>query len=385
MKYKENSMQKHIVFLRTNGVNPDSRVEKESSSLVKHGYKVTIIAWDREAKYKYRELTKKIAGAQVTIVRFGINAVYGGGSKIIFPYFLFCIRVWEWLYKNRREYDCIHACDIDTALEAVLVGRILKKKIVFDIFDFRGGSLYKKNFKQKMLVNVQYYVIRHSNAVIICSDQRKEQIVGSRPKLLEVIHNSPSNLFFHETDLRLNRSKIKIVYCGILKDHRLLKETAEIIKNRQEYEFHIAGFGKYYSYFEKLSEENNNIYFYGKLPYDRVLNLEKNCDIMVALYDPEIENHYFAAPNKFYEALMLGKPLIMARETGMSNVIEENQFGIIVEYSQEGFLKGLDYLHKNINKYLSKKDQMYILYKKEYSWNNMEKKLIQLYEKVLEK
>ena len=34
---------------------------------------------------------------------------------------------------------------------------------------------------------------------------------------------------------------------------------------------------------------------------------------MTAIYDPNISNHYYAAPNKFYEALMLGKPLIMVK------------------------------------------------------------------------
>ena len=65
---------------------------------------------------------------------------------------------------------------------------------------------------------------------------------------------------------------------------------------------------------------------------------------MLAIYDPEIENHRFAAPNKFYESLMLGKPVMMVKNTGMSQVVVENDLGVLIEYTAEGFREGLDSL-----------------------------------------
>ena len=53
---------------------------------------------------------------------------------------------------------------------------------------------------------------------------------------------------------------------------------------------------------------------YGKLQYSQTLALESQCDIRVATYDPSIRNHKYSAPNKFYESLMLGKPIIMAKD-----------------------------------------------------------------------
>lgn len=46
--YKEANSKKKIIFLRSNPVNPDSRVEKEASTLIQNGFEVEVIGWDRE-------------------------------------------------------------------------------------------------------------------------------------------------------------------------------------------------------------------------------------------------------------------------------------------------------------------------------------------------
>lgn len=45
----------NIVFLRSNPVNPDSRVEKEVNALLKNNHNVIILAWDRSSKTKIQK------------------------------------------------------------------------------------------------------------------------------------------------------------------------------------------------------------------------------------------------------------------------------------------------------------------------------------------
>lgn len=61
----------------------------------------------------------------------------------------------------------------------------------------------------------------------------------------------------------------------------------------------------------KICQIAMKIFFYGKILYYETLKLESSCDIMADLYDPSNPDNYYAALNKFYEALMLGKPLIL--------------------------------------------------------------------------
>lgn len=37
-----------VIFLRTNPVSPDPRIEKEADALIEVGYNVSVFAWDRE-------------------------------------------------------------------------------------------------------------------------------------------------------------------------------------------------------------------------------------------------------------------------------------------------------------------------------------------------
>ena len=96
---------------------------------------------------------------------------------------------------------------------------------------------------------------------------------------------------------------------------------------------------------------------------------------MTAIYDPSIPNHKYSAPNKFYESLMLDKPLIMVEDTGWDKVIKEEKIGAVIAYSKEGLQAGLKCIQNE--KYLTGKGSL--LYEEKYSWSLMEKRILNLY------
>lgn len=72
-----------VIFLRSNPVSPDSRVEKEINSLLKVGYDVSVFAWDRDSNYKIRKETLLTFSNTTDIFRVGILSSYGAGFKKI--------------------------------------------------------------------------------------------------------------------------------------------------------------------------------------------------------------------------------------------------------------------------------------------------------------
>ena len=103
---------------------------------------------------------------------------------------------------------------------------------------------------------------------------------------------------------------------------------------------------------------------------------------MLAIYDPKIENHRYAAPNKFYESLMLGKPIVMVKNTGMSQVVSENRIGILIDYTKEDFLKGINWLIAHQSEWPTMSKKMKKIYQSKYSWKIMDKRLLELYERL---
>ena len=107
-----------IVLLRSNPVSPDSRVEKEAFSLVNAGFKVTIVGLDRASSYSWKRSSIKIGDKEIPILRIGIKSSFGGGIKNLLPMLKFNNKLFKWLKAHRKEYDCIHACDLDTGYTA---------------------------------------------------------------------------------------------------------------------------------------------------------------------------------------------------------------------------------------------------------------------------
>jgi glycosyltransferase involved in cell wall biosynthesis len=373
-------MKNRVVILRSNPMFSDSRVLKEAASLSSHNYDVTLIGWQRNGNND-ENYEMEFSGQKYQTILFGIKASFGDGYKNLPAFVKFQWKLFTWLIRNRNEYDIVHACDFDTAYVAKCAGKFTKKKYVFDIFDYRSSSV--NNTFDRIVEKMENKAINKSVATIICTEERRKQIQKSTPKRLVIIHNSPPQVWDdkqEETDARC--LKTKIAYVGILQDYRLLLEMTEVISETENVELHVGGFGKYESEVKEYSKKNN-INFYGELQYSQTIELEKKCDIMTAIYDPSIPNHKYAAPNKFYEALMMGKPLIMVRKTGMSNVVEENEIGVLIEYSKEGFVEGLNNLIKRRDEWELMSRKMKDIYRRDYSWNEMERRLLELYNNII--
>lgn len=377
-------MRKTICMIRSNAVDPDSRVEKEAASLKKIGYNVIILAWDRSSNHRLKHEFINVYGEKIDIYRFGYKAGFGEGMKSIIPYLRFQFSQFRWLICNRKIFDAIHACDFDTAFFSGIANFLIRKKFIFDIFDFLYGN--PQNYFQSFIKKLQIYIINRADATIICTEKRKEQIKLAKPKNLTVIHNTPifieNGCIKFENNYNLKNRKVKIVYVGILQEHRLLREIGEIVKKNPQYELHIGGYGKLEGYFQQLNNEFSNIIYYGKLSYEKTLELENKCDIMLAIYDPKIENHYYAAPNKFYESLMLGKPVIMVKKTGMSEYVERFEIGELIEFSANSFKEGVESLISKEKKWKIISDRMKKIYEREFRWKIMADRLNIMYKNI---
>lgn len=371
---------KNIFILRNNQIKPDSRVEKEAACLIEAGYNVKVLAWDRDSDHKPTEGYIHSMGVDIPIVWFGHKASFGGGMSNLMAFLSFQKSLFVWLTKHRNNVGIIHACDIDTAFVASIVKKLFRKTLVFDIFDFWFGD--PRNTFQKIIRKLQNSIIDMSDATIICTEERKFQIRDSNPIKLTVIHNTPPKVNIEKWE-GLNSNKTKVCYVGVFQQGRLLEEMYEFFINHPDIELHIGGFGRFESLYEKLAEEYPNIYYYGRLKYEQTLALESACDIMLAIYDPLQENHVFAAPNKFYESLMLGKPIIMVKGTGLSSIVEEEGIGYTIEYSVDGFEKGILELESKKPEWKRMSERMKMLYDEKYGWDEMKVRLIDLYSQLM--
>lgn len=377
-----------MVLIRSNPVKPYPRLEKMANCLLKNGHKVTVLAWDRDEDYEPRKEVLKLKNFTAPIIRIGIKGQFSGGIKknlkglIKFQRFIY-----KWLKEHKADVDVVHAYDFDTGYTALKFAKKYGKKMIYDIPDYYIDSHgLKGSWIGQIIKHMENSVINRADATVICTEERKKQISGTHPKELFVVHNTPDldiNMEFKTSkfsNVRTDNNHLSLVYVGILGRARFIDKIAEVVAMRKDCEFHIGGFGGgMEDYFIDMDKKYENIHFYGRLPYDETLALENACDVMCAIYDPLIPNHYYAAPNKFYEALALGKPLIMARNTGMASVVEKEGLGEVIEYNEESLNKALErliYRRNQQNDVVKKEKELYF---NTYSWEKMEAVIQELY------
>ena len=71
--------------------------------------------------------------------------------------------------------------------------------------------------------------------------------------------------------------------------------------------------------------------FLGVLTQQQSTELAAQCDYILSLYEPINENNINASPNKIYDAIQVGTPVIINREVKVAAFVEENQLGYVLD------------------------------------------------------
>lgn len=367
---------KRVLFIRSNPVSPDPRVEKEAYTLSKNGYSVTVLAWDRSCQEAIRE-NKDL----FQIFRVRIRAPYGKPS-LIFGLIKWNLKELSYLIKN--DYDIIHSCDLDTLIPAVLVSKMRGNKIVFDSFDFYSDSITKApRIIRGLIGRIERTLVRFVDVVIIADESRIYQYNGYLKNFI-VINNSPAEFKDIESHNTKDNKKFTIFYAGILNKTRGFEQLFTAISNIDNISIEIAGFGSDEIYIKNLCDRYSQVKFLGILEYKDVIRKTRESDLLFALYDPKVPNNKYASPNKLFEAMMCSKPIIVSDSTSMAYITKEENCGIVVEYGDIISIRNAILLLMNegpLRESLGRNGRN--AYDKKYKWELMERRLLDAYKRWL--
>lgn len=321
-----------VYFLRCNSILADSRVLKYISFYKENKIDYRIVGWDRTnegVKIENGIIYQKKSGYRV------------GGMKAAY----YRMR-WMWYVliqlKKAKGVTTIHACDLDTAFPAVIYKRLFNRKarIIFDVFDWFSDNLGDQNalirYAFKFMEKTSVY---GSDEIIICEPERRGQIPYKLKKDPLIFPNIPSfanyDFLKEDKELKFNNDLVTLSYVGGFINDRFLKE---LLRMADEHLINLlmAGYGE-----EDIVDicrslqGRENFKYLGKVPYQRGLQIMYNADVIYAMYCKVSRNNVFAAPNKYYEAMLLGKPIISTKGTILEQKIVSNNIGYVVEEDYE--------------------------------------------------
>lgn len=375
-----------ICIIRNAEGEMNAQLERVASALFETKNDFFLITRNRDASEKGTVIKKEIIIDNKKIDNYEIQlpAIIGGGLKNVLPVLEFKKILSQWLEDNLEKYDAIHAIDYDVGSVALKICKKNNKKLIYHIADFYADSrLSIPAFAKKILRQREYTIINRADATIICSEDRFKQIEGSFPKKVIVVHNTPARRqMITKEDVRLNnKDSLMLTYVGGLEKKRFIDKVISVVKGQPNYKLILAGsLGDARESFEHI-DKIENITYVGKQPYEKALELYQSTDVMFAIYDPDHPNHRYSAANKVYEAMLMGKAIIVAKNTGMDKIVEVENMGYTIEFDQQDFSELLTHISNNREELYEKSLNAYHAYKK-YSWEEMKKRLILLYEEL---
>lgn len=335
-----------VLMLLTNAYEPDPRVRQEALALIRMGCRVRLIAWDRDLKSP-----KHARMEGVEVERVFLSSVHGRGTTQLFYYtWLYVKLLWQgW----RTSFDVIHCHDLDTLPIGFVLGKLKRKPIVYDAHesfaDMLEGSVHR--LVQRGLVRLENFLIRRIDLLITVGEKlrrhfadrgaRHSVVVGNWKRLEDFSRRADQNL---EVRRRLgipDAAMLVVCITQLLKD-RKIEELLHAVASSENVWLLLGGKGILEEMVRDWAAKNPRILFAGFASGKQIADYTCAGDVVYYGFDPENPNARFSAPNKLFEALAAGRPLITGDFGEIADVVREGSCGIVLaEYSVEEIRKAL--------------------------------------------
>lgn len=370
-----------ILMILSNSFIVDPRVYKEALSLSDAGHTVTVIFWDREAKYPAEQTVKnvRVIGIQTT------------GFMKFLPHDLFRNPLW-WrraykkahdLYQKGDTFDVVHCHDLDTLQTGVWLKRDLNIKLIYDAHEIFGYMIERTlpRFVSKISFIIEKILIKQVDQIITVNDPLKTFFSKITATPIHIVMNCGE--ITTRTYVPPNNTIFTVTYFGILDSSRMFPRILEYLGTLDKVQFIIAGKkARLYNEVEQMSKNYNNIIFLGSIPYDTVIEKTMQCNVILCMLNPSDRNNQVGLPNKIFEAMLTGRPVIVTKGLYYSKLVESEKCGISVDYDFEEVKKSILMLQDDpeLCEELGKNGLHAAL--REYNWEKQKETLLAVYERL---
>ena len=340
-----------IVFVLSHPPNPR---ENKRINLLKVRYKTSLVYWNRETVDLW-----ELGHSDIESKEISIKANYSNPLKRIIPTCKYAIEAIKYLRKAKPK--CIYCENFDMLAICVMYSFFKKQrpKIIYEIADLNKliideqNNLIKK-LSKKIIVSTEKGLCHYVNLLVLTSEKFYDIYFGNffpKEKIL-IIPNMPALNPF--TNYRPKTSGVFTVgFIGVV---RYKEQMMMLISAAQTCKVNVlfAG-GGLDDEIETICKDIPNIEYYGKYVYDtEIASLYAKCDCIYSVYNADLNNVKVALPNRLYEAIYCGLPIIVAKGTFLAELVEDMGVGVAVSHVDHvDLISALDKLSQDKEYYQS--------------------------------
>lgn len=365
---------------------PNVRMEKEAKALASHGYTVTVIGWERWGAYP------SLGGKSSYGVKKLRLSVPPNSLKVALY-----LPIW-WLFAIVRllmsRWDVVHAVDFDSYAPALVVAKMKRKPIVYDIADFYADTIgfpILPGLSRRIIAAIDRTLMKSAAVIILPNESMIQQIgLDTTKKSAVIIYNSPDpDILTGIVGKRPETKDFAIFYGGGIGTGRGIVEMCLAVRDLPGVQLVITGpcspgfEAELRGICENIANVKLQLTF---VPYREIITQTIDADLLFAIYDPSDHNVRYASPNKLFEAMMCTKPIIVSDGTYMANVVRDEKCGLVVSYGDIPALEeAITKLKNNPELCQSLGRNGRRAYENRYSWPIMEQRLLDIYQHICDK
>lgn len=390
-----------VIKIAVSDFSCESRDTREVNTLVEMGQEVLVLSKQTEA---HPESVKRDG---YTIIRKKLGDKTRSGRKKITSYIASSINWVLWLRKEKPDILSCH--DWFPLLLGYLASRTLfgKKRpsLIYDSHELemaRAKASKRRSITTRFIMALEKFLIKRSEAVIVVNEsiagviaetynlERNPIVVRNIPEywqysaeVAEKQREYYKNKFKHAPENKI------IMYHGIISRGRglenIFKALASIDKNVIMI---VLGYGESLPYYKRMVEELNlskRVFFHDAVDFDHLYQYICIADIGLCLIENYCLSYYLSLPNKLFECIQAGVPVIGSNFPEISRIIDEYKIGITCNPDD------MDEIAENLEKLLTD-NESYKVYKKNVfkakellNWDKERKVLIDLYTFIINK
>ena len=362
-------MSKKIIVSVISDIVTDQRVQKECNTLHRMGYNVLLIGRHGKKNFGLNQFPYKV-------IRF--KNVFARGP---FMYLTFNVQLFFYLLFKRSHI--LWANDLDTLLPNFLISRLKGTQLIYDSHEYFIMSVYKKNSK-KIWQLLERSIFPRLKNVITVNDSIKQAYEKEYKIPVTVIRNVPYKNVNQNQEGKVvfpHEKKILIMQGMGINENRGAEEAILMMQFLPEdFMLYFIGGGTIWNKLKQTVQDLNfshKIIFIDALPYNEMMKYTRKG--FLGLIFEKIyftDQHMFALPNKFFDYMHAGIPVLSSKAVEIKSLTEKYNTGDFIDsFEPEKIAEKIIEISNN--------EKLYSLWKhntckasEELNWENEEKILI---------
>lgn len=226
------------------------------------------------------------------------------------------------LDKNKYDKIIVFGIQLTFFLSDLLV-RNLKDNFIIDIRDY-NKTLYFFNIKK--VIESSFCAVISSPAYMEWLPKSNKYVINHNTKIKSLNELKSISSFFE-------KESIIISNIGALRDYKININFINSLKNKNKYLLYFHGEGDINYKLKTFVKNNNisNVIITGRYERNIEESLYNQSDFINVLRYNDGINNKTALPNRLYNSLIYGKPVLAFKGTYLANIVNEYGIGLVLE------------------------------------------------------